>query len=116
MKRIKVEIYLVIDLYKPPIYYNSNVLYKSERKNIRINVFFGGGKYFTFYSSNDFRRRALKRTTWAYEILYRNRIRILEGVIKEEGRYEYKETTISPYLMRRIIEKSDKPWIDPYEC
>ena len=90
--------------------------------DFRVNVFYGGGRYFFFYSGL-FKKRGLKRNTWLLElILNRDRIecvvsgkdyvtkplRILEGV--EKGDYEYEEVYVSAYLMRRLLEQSDKPW------
>ena len=85
--------------------------------DFRVNVFYGGGRYFFFYSGS-FKKRRLKRGTWLLElILNRDRssknyvakpLRILEGV--EKGDYEYEEVYVSAYLMRRLLEQSDKPW------
>ena len=89
--------------------------------DFRVNVFYGGGRYFFFYSGL-FKKRGLKRNTWLLElILNRDRIeckvsgknyikplRILEGV--EKGDYEYEEVYVSAYLMRRLLEQSNKPW------
>ncbi len=90
--------------------------------DFRVNVFYGGVHYFFFYSGL-FKKRPLKRNTWLLElILNRNRLeckksgkdyvvkplRILEGV--EKGDYEYEEVYVSAYLMRRLLEQSDKPW------
>jgi hypothetical protein len=90
--------------------------------DFRVNVFYGGGRYFFFYSGL-FKKRRLKRNTWLLElILNRDRLeckrlgknyvakplRILEGV--EKGDYEYEEVYVSAYLMRRLLEQSDKPW------
>ena len=77
---------------------------------LRVNVFYGGGRYFFFYSGL-FKRRRLKRNTWLLELIL-NRVtkplRISEGV--EKGDYEYEEVYVSAYLMRRLLEQSDKPW------
>lgn len=94
---------------------------KVEVCDFRVNVFYGGGRYFFFYSGL-FKKRRLKRNTWLLElILNRDRIeckvsgknyikplRILEGV--EKGDYEYEEVYVSAYLMRRLLEQSNKPW------
>ena len=89
----------------------------------RVNVFYGGGRYFFFYSGL-FKKRRLKRGTWLLElILNRDRIekeksgkeyvmnplRILEGVEREEGRYRYEKMYVSAYLMRRLLEGSTRP-------
>ena len=89
----------------------------------RVNVFYGGGRYFFFYSGL-FKKRRLKRGTWLLElILNRERVekekagreyvmkplRILEGVEREEGRYVYKKMYVSAYLMRRLLEGSTRP-------
>ena len=91
--------------------------------DFRVNVFYGGGRYFFFYSGL-FKKRRLKRGTWLLElILNRDRIekeksgveyvmkplRILEGVEREEGRYVYKKMYVSAYLMRRLLEGSTRP-------
>lgn len=91
--------------------------------DFRVNVFYGEGRYFFFYSGL-FGKRRLKRNTWLIElILNRDRIkaeiegkeyvikplRILEGVEKEKGRYEYEEMYVSAYLMRRLLEHSTNP-------
>jgi len=89
----------------------------------RVNVFYGGGRYFFFYSGL-FKKRRLKRSTWLLElILNRGRLekekagreyvmeplRILEGVEREEGRYKYEKMYVSAYLMRRLLEGSTRP-------
>ena len=89
----------------------------------RVNVFYGGGRYFFFYSGL-FGKRGLKRNTWLLElILNRDRIeiekagkeytmkplRILENVTKEVGRYKYEEMYVSAYLMRRLLGWSTNP-------
>ena len=89
----------------------------------RVNVFYGDGRYFFFYSGL-FKKRRLKRGTWLLElILNRDRIekeksgveyvmkplRILEGVEREEGRYKYEKMYVSAYLMRRLLEGSTRP-------
>ena len=89
----------------------------------RVNVFYGGGRYFFFYSGL-FKKRGLKRNTWFLElILNRDRIKkeksgkeyvmeplkILEGVEREEGRYKYEKMYVSAYLMRRLLEGSTRP-------
>ena len=92
--------------------------------DFRVNVFYGGGRYFFFYSGL-FKKRRLKRGTWLLElILNRDRInekeksgkeyvmkplRILEGVEREEGRYKYEKIYVSAYLMRRLLEGSTRP-------
>ena len=91
--------------------------------DFRVNVFYGGGRYFFFYSGL-FKKRRLKRNTWFLElILNRDKIekeksgkeyvmkplRILEGVEREEGRYVYKKMYVSAYLMRRLLEGSTRP-------
>ena len=91
--------------------------------DFRVNVFYGGGRYFFFYSGL-FKKRRLKRGTWLLElILNRERVekekagreyvmkplRILEGVEREEGRYVYKKMYVSAYLMRRLLEGSTRP-------
>ena len=91
--------------------------------DFRVNVFYGGGRYFFFYSGL-FKKRRLKRNTWFLElILNRDRIekeksgkeyvmkplRILEGVEREEGRYKYEKMYVSAYLMRRLLEGSTRP-------
>ena len=91
--------------------------------DFRVNVFYGGGRYFFFYSGL-FKKRRLKRGTWLLElILNRDRIekeksgkeyvmkplRILEGVEREEGRYKYEKMYVSAYLMRRLLEGSTRP-------
>jgi hypothetical protein len=95
---------------------------KEGECDFRVNVFYGGGRYFFFYSGL-FKKRRLKRNTWLLElILNRDRLeckksgkkyvtkplRILEGV--EKGDYKYEEVYVSAYLMRRLLEQSDKPW------
>lgn len=89
--------------------------------DFRVNVFYGGGRYFFFYSGL-FKKRRLKRGTWLLElILNRDRIekervgreyvmkplRILEGV--ESKRYKYEKMYVSAYLMRRLLEGSTRP-------
>ena len=96
---------------------------KDVECNFRVNVFYGSGRYFFFYSGYSFKKRRLKRNTWLLElILNRDRLgrekygkdyvakplRILEGV--EKGDYEYEKVYVSAYLMRRLLEQSDKPW------
>ena len=94
--------------------------------DFRVNVFYGGGRYFFFYSGL-FKKRRLKRGTWLLElILNRGRLerekagkedeehvtkplRILEGVEREEGRYKYEKMYVSAYLMRRLLEGSTRP-------
>lgn len=91
--------------------------------DFRVNVFYGSGRYFFFYSGL-FKKRRLKRNTWLIElILNRDRIeiekagkeytrkplRILENVTKEVGRYKYEEMYVSAYLMRRLLGWSTKP-------
>ena len=91
--------------------------------HFRVNVFYGGGRYFFFYSGL-FKKRRLKRSTWLLElILNRGRLekemagkeyvmkplRILEGVKREEGRYKYEKMYVSAYLMRRLLEGSTRP-------
>ena len=91
--------------------------------DFRVNVFYGGGRYFFFYSGL-FKKRRLKRGTWLLElILNRERVenekagreyvikplRILEGVEREEGRYKYEKMYVSAYLMRRLLEGSTRP-------
>jgi hypothetical protein len=94
---------------------------KETECDFRVNVFYGGGRYFFFYSGL-FKKRRLKRGTWLLElILNRDRIekerdgreyvmkplRILEGV--ESGRYKYEKMYVSAYLMRRLLEGSTRP-------
>jgi hypothetical protein len=94
---------------------------KETECDFRVNVFYGGGRYFFFYSGL-FKKRRLKRGTWLLElILNRDRIekeksgkeyvmkplRILEGV--EKGDYEYEKMYVSAYLMRRLLEGSTRP-------
>jgi hypothetical protein len=94
---------------------------KEEYCDFRINVFYGGRRYFFFYTGL-FKKRRLKRNTWFLElILNRNRLeceksgkdyvtkplRILEGV--EKGDYEYEKMYVSAYLMRRLLEGSTRP-------
>ena len=99
---------------------------KSTESDFRVNVFYGGGRYFFFYSGL-FKKRRLKRSTWLLElILNRGRLerekagkedeehitkplRILEGVEREEGRYKYEKMYVSAYLMRRLLEGSTRP-------
>ena len=96
---------------------------KATECDFRVNVFYGGGRYFFFYSGL-FKKRRLKRGTWLLElILNRDRIgeentrreyvmkplRILEGVEREEGRYKYEKMYVSAYLMRRLLEGSTRP-------
>ena len=96
---------------------------KVTENDFRVNVFYGGGRYFFFYSGL-FKKRRLKRNTWFLElILNRDRIekekagieyvmkplRILEGVEREEGRYKYEKMYVSAYLMRRLLEGSTRP-------
>jgi hypothetical protein len=96
---------------------------KETECDFRVNVFYGGGRYFFFYSGL-FKKRRLKRGTWLLElILNRDRIekeksgkeyvmkplRILEGVEREEGRYKYEKMYVSAYLMRRLLEGSTRP-------
>lgn len=91
--------------------------------DFRVNVFYGGERYFFFYSGL-FKKRRLKRSTWLLElILNRGRLekemagkeyvmkplRILEGVKREEGRYKYEKMYVSAYLMRRLLEGSTRP-------
>jgi hypothetical protein len=91
--------------------------------DFRVNVFYGGGRYFFFYSGL-FKKRRLKRGTWLLElILNRERVekeksgkeyvmkplRILEGVEREEGRYKYEKMYVSAYLMRRLLGGSTRP-------
>ncbi len=91
--------------------------------DFRINVFYGSGRYFFFYSGL-FKKRRLKRNTWLIElILNRDRIErersgkeytmkpllILENVTKEVGRYKYEEMYVSAYLMRRLLGESTNP-------
>lgn len=118
IKKIKIEVYKEFsshyDIYtmRTP---------KDTECYFRVNVFYGGGRYFFFYSGL-FRKRRLKRNTWLLElILNRDRIereragkkytmkplRILEDVIK--GRYKYEEMYVSAYLMRRLLGWSTKP-------
>ena len=96
---------------------------KATECDFRVNVFYGGGRYFFFYSGL-FKKRRLKRGTWLLElILNRERVekeksgkeyvmkplRILEGVEREEGRYKYEKMYVSAYLMRRLLEGSTRP-------
>ena len=114
MKKILVE---VCKKFSPHIYQFG----KDGECDFRINVFYGDERYFFFYTGL-FKKRRLKRNTWLLElILNRNRLecersgknyvtkplRILEGV--EKGDYEYEEIYVSAYLMRRLLEGSDKP-------
>ena len=84
----------------------------------RANVFYGGGRYFFFYSGL-FKKRRLKRNTWLLEFILNlekdkdryvmEPLRILEGVEREEGRYKYEKMYVSAYLMRRLLERSTRP-------
>jgi hypothetical protein len=116
IKKILVEVY---KKFSPHQY-----IYPPRKEGMcdfRVNVFYGDGSYFFFYSGS-FKKRRLKRNTWLLElILNRDRLeckksgkkyvtkplRILEGV--EKGDYEYEEIYVSAYLMRRLLEGSDKP-------
>ena len=103
--------------------YNMGTPDKETECDFRVNVFYGGGRYFFFYSGL-FKKRRLKRGTWLLElILNRERVekekagreyvmkplRILEGVEREEGRYVYEKMYVSAYLMRRLLEGSTRP-------
>lgn len=105
-----------------PHLYTTGTPTDTECDFIRVNVFYGGGRYFFFYSGL-LKKRRLKRNTWLLElILNRDRIgkeklgkeyvmkplRILEGVEHEEGRYKYKKMYVSAYLMRRLLEGSTR--------
>ena len=89
--------------------------------DFRVNVFYGGERYFFFYSGL-FKKRGLKRSTWLLElILNRERVekekagieyfmkplRIFEGVKREV--YKYEKMYVSDYLMRRLLEGSTRP-------
>ena len=89
--------------------------------DFRVNVFYGGERYFFFYSGL-FKKRGLKRSTWLLElILNRERVekekagieyfmkplRIFEGVKREV--YKYEKMYVSAYLMRRLLEGSTRP-------
>ena len=87
----------------------------------RVNIFYGSGRYFFFYSGL-FKKRRLKKNTWLFELIlnrdkYKDNgekyiakpLRILKDVIREEGRYEYERLYVSPYLMRRLLERSTNP-------
>ena len=90
--------------------------------DIRINLFFGDGRFFTFYSGL-FKKRILKKNTWLFELIYNrdkhrknsdNRyvikpLKILEGVTREDGRYRYRKVWVSAYLMRQLLEGSTNP-------
>jgi hypothetical protein len=120
IKKVKIE---VCKEFSPHHYIYTIGTPKDTECDFRVNVFYGGGRYFFFYSGL-FRKRRLKRNTWLIElILNRDRIereragkeyvmkplRILEGVTKEEGRYEYKEMYVSAYLMRQLLRRSTNP-------
>lgn len=109
--------------FSPPRYIYATRTLTDTECNFRVNVFYGGGRYFFFYSGL-FKKRRLKRGTWLLElILNRDRIekeksgkeyvmkplRILEGVEREEGRYKYEKMYVSAYLMRRLLEGSTRP-------
>ena len=126
MKKIKIQCDIRIEQHKRLIYGVSG----DDDLDIRINAFIG--PYFTFYSGILSSRRALKRNTWIYELLYHRGdrleksksynqngqlveedrfpkpIRMLEGVEKT-GRYSYKEYDASPFLVRKLFDISDKP-------
>jgi hypothetical protein len=90
--------------------------------DIRINLFFGKGRFFTFYSGL-FKKRRLKKNTWLLELIYHRDkhrknsddryvikpLKILEGVTRENGRYKYKKVWVSAYLMRQLLEGSTNP-------
>lgn len=90
--------------------------------DIRINLFFGNGRFFTFYSGL-FKKRRLKKNTWLLELIYHRDehrknsndryvikpLKILEGVTREDGRYKYKKVWISAYLMRQLLKRSTNP-------
>lgn len=113
---MKIKIELCLDI-SPHKYINFGHPEEGD-KEFRVNVFYGGGRYFFFYSGI-FKKRRLKRCTWILElILNRDKymdkkeirpLQILENVTKD-GRYIYKEVYVSAYLMRRLLEQSDKPW------
>ena len=119
IKKVKIE---VCKGFSPHNYIYLSGVPKNTECDIRINVFYGKGRYFFFYSGL-FKKRRLKRNTWLLElILNRDKylkesntehvikpLRILEGVTKEEGRYKYEEICVSPYLMRRLLEQSTNP-------
>lgn len=112
MKKVKIEVCKEIEV--PDRMYQ---IYNNASPDLdivfRINLFFGRGKYFLFYSGITGKRMA-KRNTWLIRIIkrYRNggkRLQILKNVRKEPGRYDYKVLHISPYLMRKLLNESDKP-------
>lgn len=112
-KKIKVDI---------DIEFTKQFLYSKTDPGIRIKFFLGNDLYFSFYYGL-FKKRAIKRNTWIYELLYHRDefeeksdsgyvikpIRILKSVSREKGRYKYKETLVSAYLVRRIFEESYSP-------
>ena len=120
IKKVLIEVNKV---FSPHCSYNIGTPTDTEC-DFRVNVFYGGGRYFFFYSGL-FKKRRLKRGTWLLElILNRDRInekeksgkeyvmkplRILEGVEREEGRYKYEKIYVSAYLMRRLLEGSTRP-------
>jgi hypothetical protein len=120
IKKIKIE---VCKEFSPHHYIYTMGTPKDTECDFRVNVFYGGGRYFFFYSGL-FGKRRLKRNTWLLElILNRDRIereragkeyvikplRILENVTKEVGRYKYEGMYVSAYLMRRLLEWSTNP-------
>jgi hypothetical protein len=120
IKKVLVEVNKV---FSPHRYIYSRGTLTNTECDFRVNVFYGGGRYFFFYSGL-FKKRRLKRGTWLLElILNREKVekeksgkeyvmkplRILEGVEREEGRYVYKKMYVSAYLMRRLLEGSTRP-------
>ena len=119
MKKVKLE---VNKGFSPHHYIYTVGTPKETECDFRVNVFYGKGRYFFFYSGL-FKKRRLKRNTWLLELIlnrekYRKRsekeyeikpLKILEDVTKEEGRYKYEELYVSAYLMRRLLEGSTNP-------
>jgi hypothetical protein len=111
MKKVKIEVWKEIEVPSRAFQVYDNA---SPDLDIvfRINLFFGHGKYFLFYSG--FTGRMIKRNTWLIRLIkrYRNdrkRLQILKDVRKEPGRYDYKVLYVSPYLMRNLLNESNKP-------
>ena len=94
------------------IYYTRNPE-DSSYLIIRLSAFIGSNKqFFVLYISPYFKRRPMKRNTWIFELLKNKEesIQIMEGVRREEGvYYSYKKIKVSPFLVRRIFNKSNCP-------